>query len=254
LCEDLEYALLHTEIPVTYHELKRFLPEYLDFQRGIRIGHLEPHQRITRILKQKLEERYGEAFVTDRYGRGVYWQWICFLSRANRAAKPFSHHTNFGCSKFFISIDRKEALFQTGMQVERGYLKAPSDRESWQLQKDWDWHLLVEALEQDDQFSRRLRRLMKKEGFQLKVGSWENPSRFVGSHNPSPGQLLEILYTIPAKQWGGFQLYYPMSPAEVEQSTGPDLVDAMMAVFQEVTPQMNGCIQIQLKAGDKKLK
>ena len=68
--------------------LDGFRPEYLDFQRGIRVGHLEPHQRITQILKHTLQDRYQEDFVIDRWGRGVYWQWICFLPKANRIAKP----------------------------------------------------------------------------------------------------------------------------------------------------------------------
>ena len=28
-----------------------FRPEWIDFERGIRVGNLEPHERITRILK-----------------------------------------------------------------------------------------------------------------------------------------------------------------------------------------------------------
>ena len=76
-----------------------FLPEYLDFSRGIRVGNLEDNQRITRILKLAIEDMYQESFVTERYGRGVYWQWIGFLSRANRAAKPVSSNISFGCSK-----------------------------------------------------------------------------------------------------------------------------------------------------------
>ena len=55
-----------------------FLPEYLDFKRGIRVGNLEDNQRITRILKLAIEDMYQESFVTERYGRGVYWQWIGF--------------------------------------------------------------------------------------------------------------------------------------------------------------------------------
>ncbi|MBI3950356.1 MAG: hypothetical protein HY314_07875 [Acidobacteria bacterium] len=50
--------------------------EYLDFDRGIRVGNLEPHERITRILKIALESGFGQSFVTVRWGRGVYWQWI----------------------------------------------------------------------------------------------------------------------------------------------------------------------------------
>jgi hypothetical protein len=230
-----------------YPQIEGFRPEYLDFQRGIRVGHLEPHQRITRILKQSLENKFGEEFVTDRYGRGVYWQWICFLSRANRTAKPLSHHTNFGCSKFFISIDREERAFKSGMQVERGYIEAPSGRRTWELQKDWDWHLLRGNLEVDPQFYEGLLGLMKKEGFHVKVGSWTNPSSFAPKGCPSVDQLLYVLKEIPDNHWGGFQLYYPMSPEDVKGSMGPDLVDAMMAVFAEVTPLMNACMRVQLK-------
>ena len=63
-----------------------FKPEYLDFKRGIRVGNLEDNQRITRILKLAIEEEFQEPFVTERFGRGVYWQWIGFLVRANRSA------------------------------------------------------------------------------------------------------------------------------------------------------------------------
>ena len=223
-----------------------FRPEYLDFQRGIRVGHLEPHQRITRILKEALETQFGEEFVTDRYGRGVYWQWICFLSRANRAAKPLSHHTNFGCSKFFISVDHQERSFKSGMQIERGYMEAPTDRQSWVLKNDWDWHLLMERLEEDPRFHKMLARLMTREGFHLKVGSWTNDSTFGTRSSPSAEELLNMLRKIPDNHWGGFQLYYPMFPEEIKGSTGPDLVDAMIAVFVEVTPLMNACMGVQL--------
>jgi hypothetical protein len=38
------------------------------------VSNLEPHERITQILKYGLEERYATPFVTDRWGRGVFWQ------------------------------------------------------------------------------------------------------------------------------------------------------------------------------------
>jgi len=56
-----------------------FRPEFLDFQRGIRVGNLEDNERITRILKLALESRYGQPFVTERWSRGVHWQWIGYL-------------------------------------------------------------------------------------------------------------------------------------------------------------------------------
>ena len=66
----------------------------IDFENGIRVGNLEPHERITRILKHRLETAHGVPFVTDRWGRGVFWQWICWIPRPNRAAKPISSSAN----------------------------------------------------------------------------------------------------------------------------------------------------------------
>ena len=229
-----------------YPAIEGFRPEYLDFQRGIRVGHLEPEQRITRILKLCLEARFREDFVTDRYGRGVYWQWICFLPKANRIGKPLSHHTNFGCSKFFISLDRQAGIFKSGLQVERGYVKAPSERRSWELQKDWDWHLLVKKLNENPRFYGMLMRLIRQEGFQLKVGSWSEPATFGLKGSCSADQLLNLLGEIPDHHWGGFQLYYPMLPDEIRGSTGSDLVDSIMAIFMEVTPLMNQCMKVPL--------
>jgi hypothetical protein len=103
--------------------LPGFRPDLLDFKRGIHVGNLEENERITRILKLALEARYGQPFVTERWGRGVYWRWIGFLARANREAKPISSKVSFGCAKYFISLDPEESTFKCGMQVERGYLK-----------------------------------------------------------------------------------------------------------------------------------
>ena len=50
-----------------------FQSRFLDFHRGIRVGNLGDHERITRILKVELESRFQQSFVTERWGRGVYW-------------------------------------------------------------------------------------------------------------------------------------------------------------------------------------
>ena len=55
-----------------------FRPEWIDFDHGIRVGNLEPHERITQIVKYAMEDRYGTPFVTDSWGRGVFWQNITF--------------------------------------------------------------------------------------------------------------------------------------------------------------------------------
>jgi hypothetical protein len=36
-----------------------FRVAWIDFEKGIRVGNLQPHERITQILKYGLETRYG---------------------------------------------------------------------------------------------------------------------------------------------------------------------------------------------------
>lgn len=225
-----------------------FRPEFLDFRRGIRVGNLEPQERITRILKLALESRYQQPFVTDRWGRGVYWQWICFLPRANRLAKPESNRINFGCSKFFLMIDTDEKVFKCGLQVERGYLRPPRGFPQCRLRPDWDWHRLLRGLTPRGPLERELRRLVEREGFRLHAGSWEQPRRYGRGNFPGAARLRRVLHSAPAGEWGGFQVYYIMKEEEVRASTGADLVEAMLAVFSEVTPAMNLCMQVRLES------
>jgi hypothetical protein len=224
-----------------------FKPEYLDFRRGIHVGNLEENERITRILKLALEARHGQPFVTERWGRGVFWQWIAFLPRANREAKPLSNKVSFGCSKFFISVDTDDKVFQCGMQIERGYLKPPREYRECQLRQDWDWNRLVKSLRPGSPMERELRRLVLREGFEIFAGSWEGePASFCKSNFPSMAKLRKVLDAAPGNHWAGFQLYYPMSEEEVRAATGLDLVESMLAVFREVTPAMNLTMQVQL--------
>jgi hypothetical protein len=224
-----------------------FRPEFLDFRRGIRVGNLEDNERITRILKLELEACYGQPFVTERWGRGVYWRWIAYLPRANREAKPLSSHVSFGCSKFFIEVDTDDKLFKSGLQVERGYLKAPREYPECQLRSDWDWHRLLAALKTRGPMQRELKRLIRREGFMLHAGSWEaEPAVFSKANFPEIPKLRKLLTSGPGNHWAGFQLYYPMSETDTRGTTGLDLVESMLAVFREVTPAMNLCMQIGL--------
>ena len=225
-----------------------FRSEYLDFRRGIHVGNLEDNERITRILKLALEARYRQPFVTERWGRGVYWQWIGYLPRANRAAKPLSSSVSFGCSKFFISVETDEKLFKGGRQVERGYLKAPREYRECQLKPDWDWQRLLKALRPASLMERELRRLVVREGFMVRAGSWaEGLTLFSADHFPSMARLRRVLQEAPGSHWAGLQLFYSMSEEEVRKTTGVDLVESMLAVFSEVTPAMNLCMQIRLE-------
>jgi hypothetical protein len=224
-----------------------FRTEFLDFRRGIHVGNLEENERITRILKLALEARYQQGFVTERWGRGVFWQWIAFLPRANRDAKPLSSHVSFGCSKFFISVETDEKLFKCGLQVERGYVKASRSARECELRTDWDWHRLAKGLRPGSPLERELRRLIRREGFHLFAGSWEAESgRFSQENFPGVTKLRRLLDAAPKTQWAGFQIFYPMTEEEVRTATGPDLVESMLAVFGEVTPLMNLTMQIEL--------
>lgn len=229
-----------------------FRPEYLDFERGIRVGNLEDNERITRLLKLGLEHRFRQPFVTERWGRGVYWQWIGYLPRANREAKPFSSSVSFGCSKYFVSMDTGEKLFQCGMQVERGYLKAPREYPGCRLRSDWDWHRLLEALGENGPMTAEVDRLVSKEGFAVRAGSWEAESAHMGRQKSVDfDSLRHALETAPARHWAGFQIYYPMRRREVQASAGVELIEAMLAIFDEVTPAMNSCMQVQLSHQDR---
>ncbi len=222
-----------------------FRPEYLDFERGIRVGNLEPNQRITRILKAGLETRYEQEFVTERWGRGVFWQWIGFLNRPNRAAKPKSSDVSFGCSKFFVTVDTDEQRFKCGMQVERGYLRAPREMPSCRLQSDWDWQRLVRALTPRGVLMRELRRLADDE-FEVQAGSWSEPHVFRKTTLPGAARLRDILESAPGREWCGFQLYFPMDAGDVHAMNGVDLIETMMAIFDEVRPAMNECMSVPL--------
>jgi hypothetical protein len=225
----------------------RFLPEYLDFQKGIRVGNLEDNQRITRILKLALEARYQEPFVTERFGRGVYWQWIGFLPRANRSAKPISSKVSFGCSKFYLTMDTEAQLFKCGFSVERGMIKPPQDFPKIQLKADWDWHRLLGCLKPSSAMARELKRLVDREGFRIDAGNWDSGQSIRKHKFPPLARLKKMLEDAPPAEWAGFQVYYPMPENEVRDSSGVDLIESMMAIFEEVTPAMNLCMQMKLK-------
>ena len=232
-----------TELPTG----EAFRTEWIDFEHGIRVGNIEPHERITQILKFYLEQRYHTSFVTDRWGRGVYWQWICWLPRANREAKPISSKVNFGCAKLFISADTETKIFKSGLQIERGYLQKPEPYPGCLLKPDWDWHRLIKQCAPDTKLDDELGRLLKREGFVAEVGNFEANTVFDAKNFKSARQIRDAARKYPKKkEWAGFQLYYPMPESEVRGCTGYELVKAICGVFTEVTPAMNACLQVPL--------
>ncbi len=227
-----------------------FRPEWIDFERGIRVGNLEPHERITQILKFGLERRHGVRFVTDRWGRGVYWQWICWLPRPNREAKPISSGTNFGCAKLFISLDREQRVFQCGMTVERGYGSGRPSIPGILLKKDWDWHRLMEQCRSGSDLDAIMGRLIRRDGFQASVTGARGTRRFSSETFTSARQIREAARGAPAGSWAGFSLFYPMPDQELRQSSGYDLVQGILGAFAEAVPAMNLCMQVPLLSAD----
>jgi len=123
------------------------------------------------------------------------------LPRANRTAKPISSDVSFGCSKFFLTVDTGEQLFKCGLQVERGYVKAPPESRSCQLRADWDWHRLIEALKPASALERELERLVLHEGFMLRAGGWEEHADYARAGYPGVLQLRKALETAPKNGW-----------------------------------------------------
>jgi hypothetical protein len=225
-----------------------FRSEWIDFEHGIRVGNIEPHERITQILKFHLEQRYHTSFVTDRWGRGVYWQWICWLPRANREAKPISHDVNFGCAKLFISAEREQRVFKSGLQIERGYVAGPEPYPGCLLKDDWDWHRLLAQCTKSSVLDNELQRLLRREGFVAEVGDFESNAVFTKKNFKSARQVRDAAKKYSKREWAGFQLYYPMPESELRACSGYELVQAVCGVFHEVTGTMNCCMQIKLSS------
>jgi hypothetical protein len=224
-----------------------FQTDWIDFDHGIRVGHLEPEERITQILKYHLERDYGTGFVTDRWGRGTYWQWICWLSRANREAKPISSSYNFGCAKLFISMDRAARVFQSGLQIERGIAQGKAEYPGTLLQNDWDWNRLLARCTRGGVLERELERLVRREGFVIEAGDIEGSVRLDASSFRSAAEVRAAARKARAEHWASFQLYYPMPEKELRACSGRELVQAVRATFQEVIPVMNACSQVGLE-------
>jgi len=218
-----------------------FKRAFLDFERGIRMGNLEPEERITQIIKYHLVQRHQRDFIIDKWGRGVYWQWICWVVRANREAKPISGGYNFSCAKFFVSLQRDGRTLQAGMQVERAYLRrgrGPADEVC--AEEDWDFYRLVKGLRKGSALEKELQRLVGVEGFTAYVGGTSREERaFRGRRWGGAAALRRACEAVPDDAWGWFQLYYATPEKELDAMDGGEIIAAILAVFDEVTPAMN---------------
>jgi len=225
-----------------------FRTQWIHFGRGIRVGNLEPHERITQILKRHLQERHGQPFLCDRWGRGSFWQWICWVARLNRDAKPISHAVNWSCAKFFLSVDQETRVLKAGGQVERGPTVGPAPFPGCVLGPDWDWHRFAGSLRAGGPMERELSRLLRRNGFVAELGDWERTRRFDAASFRGVRPMRTALGRAGPRDWVAFQLYYPFPESEVRSMKGPELVRAIEAVFAETTPAMDQWMQVSLGA------
>ena len=58
--------------------------------------------------------------------------------------------------------------------------------------------------------------------------------------------LRKKLKSAPEDEWASFMVYFSMKEDEILQSSGNDIVDSILAIFEEVTPAMKLCIQTAL--------
>jgi hypothetical protein len=218
-----------------------FRREFVDFERGIRMGRLEPNERITQIVKARLAAKHAQPFLIDKWGRGRYWQWICWLPRANRDSKPVSGGYNFGCAKFFISLDRDDRTLVSGLQVERAEVRRGRGRaDEVCLQDDWDWHRLAAGLRKGTPLAAELERLVAREGFTVHVGGTSDAQRTLrGKRWGGAAAVGRACRAVPHDHWGWFQAYYAIAEEELGAMSGADVIEAVLAIFDEVTPAMN---------------
>ena len=221
-----------------------FRTQWINFDRGIRVGNLEPHERITQILKFNLSRRHQQPFTVDRWGRGEFWQWICWVPRADRDAKPLSSHVNFGCAKFYITVDRDDRVFQSGMQIERAPIRPIGDYPSQRLEEDWDWHVLMRNLRKGGALERELSRLVCEENLVIHVGSYDKMRVFDAARFKGAGPMRRACKAFDETQWGALQVLYPMPEDEVREIPGFELVGAVLAVFDQLAPAMNLCMGV----------
>jgi hypothetical protein len=219
-----------------------FKREFLDFERGIRMGGLEPQERITQIIKYGLVSKHHQDFVIDKWGRGRFWQWICWICRANRDSKPISGGLSFAAAKFYLSLDSEPRQLTAGLQIERARLRPVrgAGPDEVYAAEDWDFYRLVKGLKAGSPIDAELRRLVTREGFTVHVGGLGDDGLTIRGRRWGGAAVIgRACRKIPAEAWGWFQCYYAIPEKELLTMNGSEIVAAVIAIFDEVTPLMN---------------
>jgi hypothetical protein len=107
------------------------------------------------------------------------------------------------------------------------------------LAPDWDWYILLKALDQPA-LSVVIKRLLR-EGFRVRAGAFSALTEY-HRKDWDVKACRRRLQRFASDEWGGFQLFWPMPEKEVRSSSGMELVQATLAVFEALTPAINLCM------------
>lgn len=221
-----------------------FRTEWINVKKGIRVGHLEPEQRLTQILKARLLNIFSEDFLVDHWGRGLYWTYIWFCPRSNLKAKNFHGPGQFPSAKFFVGVDVEEEKFVSGLYVESGYNH--SDEPRYMRGPDWDWNRFLDRLRHDGAFRNELERLVLKEAFAITIGFLDETRTFEKESYEGIQPVLGEIENRMREDWVVVQIYYPFTEKELKAMDGRQIVDAVMGTWHELLPAANGCLQMPL--------
>jgi len=179
-------------------------------------------------------------------GRGVYWQWICWLSRANREAKPTSSAYNFGCAKLFISVDKPGRVFQSGLQIERGQAvgRRSTPAPCWRTTGTGtdSWHRPAEGPRSRTSSGVSLSRGLRHRGRRLRPlnadrrASWKGAAALrAAARRATPGRWLPSSSTTPCRSRG--RVVHGSRARAGHLGTFTEVLGVMNAAMQVPWPQ-----------------
>ncbi|XHR26735.1 MAG: hypothetical protein ACFUZC_12330 [Chthoniobacteraceae bacterium] len=88
--------------------------------------------------------------------------------------------------------------------------------------------------------------MVDSEGFVAAAASEQARGGLIERSFTDTNELRRALQRCSPERWAGFQLYYPMPERKLRACTGYELVQAIVAVFMQLIPAMNCCMDVLL--------
>ncbi|MDP3981306.1 MAG: hypothetical protein Q8Q33_07840, partial [Chlamydiota bacterium] len=189
-----------------------FQPSFIDFKKGIRVGHLDENARLSRILKNALHEIFGEVFLVDRWGRGVYWEYIWFTPQRSWKKKNIKGRGHFESAKFFVGLDSKLKEFRAGIHIESGYTRSVEEPR-YQRNDQWDWNRMMKTLKGNTHLHAILKQLINEEQFRLQIGFSED--RSIYDCWDGPKNILKEIQKRLCENWVVVQFFHAYSKQDL---------------------------------------